>query len=228
MPPAAAGGIVTFCSYVDTHRNQVPGFRAGARQNHRVLLVLLVMLLAAAAALLTGGRFSRLADNTLVGLHWLAAAATGQILGSLTGGIAYPVGLIGSAVCIGVFLKLNLLRPGVALLALGFGANALVVALNGAMPVSSFALTQAGLERFVEDPRHVLSDATTLLPWLGDVVPVALPGLGQAVSPGDVLIAAGAGLLLYAGMGGTGRVPTEPTPTWADLEPKPAPNNPPQ
>jgi len=62
----------------------------------KMLLVLLVMVLAAGSALLTGGHFNHLADNTLAGLHWLAAAATGQVLGSVTGGIAYPVGLIGS------------------------------------------------------------------------------------------------------------------------------------
>ena len=122
-----------------------------------MLLVFLVMLLAAVAALLTGGRFTGLADKTLTGVHWLAAAATGQFLGSVTGGIAYPVGLIGSAACIGVFLRLNVFRPGVALLAVGFGANALVVALNGAMPVSVAALERAGLDRFVEDPNHELS-----------------------------------------------------------------------
>jgi hypothetical protein len=194
----------------------------------KVLLVLLVMVLAAGAALLTGGHVSRLADNTLVGLHWLAAAATGQILGSVTGGIAYPVGLIGSAVCIAVFLRLNVLRPGVALLAVGFGSNALVVALNGAMPVSSRALARAGLDQFVGDPRHELAGVQTLLPWLGDVVPVALPGLGQAVSPGDVLIAAGAGLLLYAGMGGTGRVAAKTAPSWAELEAEPSGDHPAQ
>jgi len=192
----------------------------------KMLLVLLVMLLAAGAALLTGGHLTALADNTLTGLHWLAAAATGQVLGSMTGGIAYPVGLIGSAACIGVFLRLNLRRPGVALLATGFACNAFVVALNGAMPVSVATLTQAGIEGFPEDPRHELADASTRLPWLGDVVPVALPGFGQAVSPGDVLIAAGAGLLLYAGMGGTGRIPVEPAPSWQDLEPKAAPDHP--
>ena len=79
----------------------------------RMLLVLLVMVLAAGAARLTGGRFSNLADNTLSGLPWLAAACIGQVLGALAGGIAYPVGLIGSAACIAVFLRLNLLRPGV-------------------------------------------------------------------------------------------------------------------
>ena len=153
-------------------------------------------------------------------MHWLAAAAIGQLLGSLIGGTAYPVGLIGSAVCIAVFLRLNLRHPGVGLLALGFFSNAVVVALNGAMPVSPNALARAGVSGAAStDPRHELADAATRLPWLGDVVPVALPGLGQAVSPGDVLIAAGAGLLLYAGMGGSGRVPTETAPVWDELEP---------
>ncbi|TWD74936.1 hypothetical protein FB561_6371 [Kribbella amoyensis] len=187
------------------------------------------MALAAGAALLTGGRFTALANNGLTGLHWLVAAATGQLLGTVTGGIAYPVGLIGSAVCISVFLRQNLRRPGVALLALGFCANALVVVLNGAMPVSRTALARAGLPpSVVDDPRHELSGADTLLPWLGDVVPVTLPGLGQAVSPGDLLIAAGAGLLLYAGMGGTGRIPTEPAPSWHQLETKAPPDHPAQ
>ncbi|MGW6200289.1 DUF5317 domain-containing protein [Kribbella sp. NPDC055110] len=184
-----------------------------------MLLVLLVMVLAAGAAVATGGRFGRLSGNTLSGVHWLAAAAIGQLLGSLFGGTAYPVGLIGSAVCIAVFLRMNLRHPGVGLLALGFFSNAVVVALNGAMPVSLNALARAGVGGVVvTDPRHEISDAATRLRWLGDVVPVALPGLGQAVSPGDVLIAAGAGLLLYAGMGGSGRVPATTAPVWDELE----------
>ncbi|GAA2827766.1 DUF5317 domain-containing protein [Kribbella solani] len=185
-----------------------------------MLLVLLVMVLAAGVALATGGRFGQLGSNSLTGVHWLAAAAIGQLLGSLLGGNAYPVGLIGSAVCIAVFLRLNLRHPGVGLLAVGFFANALVVALNGAMPVSLAALQRAGVgNAAITDPRHELTHAATILPWLGDVVPVALPHVGQAVSPGDVLIAAGAGLLLYTGMGASGRVPTTTAPTWPHLEP---------
>ncbi|HEY3559608.1 MAG TPA: DUF5317 domain-containing protein [Kribbella sp.] len=185
-----------------------------------MLLVLLVMVLAAGAALATGGRFGNLAGNTLSGVHWLAAAAIGQLLGSLFGGTAYPVGLIGSAACIVVFLRMNLRHPGVGLLALGFLSNALVVALNGAMPVSLRALERAGVgNAVVMDARHEVAGSGTRLPWLGDVVPVALPGLGQAISPGDVLIAAGAGLLLYAGMGGSGRVPATSAPVWEALEP---------
>lgn len=185
-----------------------------------MLLVLLVMVLAVLAALAFGGGFGRLAGNTMTGLHWLAAAAIGQLLGSVVGGTAYLVGLIGSAVCITVFLRLNRRHPGVGLLASGFFSNALVVALNGAMPVSSSALARAGIgDAVVTDARHELADAATRLPWLGDVVPVALPGLGQAVSPGDVLIAAGAGLLLYTSLGGSGRVPASTAPVWDELEP---------
>jgi hypothetical protein len=185
-----------------------------------VLLVLLVLVLAAASALATGGRFGRLAGNALTGLHWLAAAAIGQLLGSAFGGTAYPVGLIGSAVCIAVFLRLNLRHAGVGLLALGFFSNALVVALNGAMPVSLRALGRVGIgDAVLTDPRHEVMDAATRLRWLGDVVPVALPRIGQAVSPGDVLIAAGAGLLIYTGMGALGRVPAEVAPTWDELDP---------
>ncbi|WP_233712355.1 DUF5317 domain-containing protein [Kribbella turkmenica] len=184
-----------------------------------MLLVLLVMLLAAAAAWATGGRFTGLADNSLTGVHWMAAAAIGQLLGSVIGGTAYPVGLIGSAVCIAVFLRQNLAHSGVGLLALGFFCNALVVALNGAMPVSAGALARAGVGPLMNSPRHEPADVSTTLPWLGDVVPVALPGLGQAVSPGDVLIAAGAGLLLYAGMGGSHRIPAQTAPVWDDLSP---------
>ena len=185
-----------------------------------MLLVLLVLVLATGAALATGGRLGNLAGNTLTGVHWLAAAAIGQLLGSLFGGTAYPVGLIGSAVCIAVFLRMNLKHPGVGLLALGFFSNAVVVAVNGAMPVSLRALERAGVgDAAVTDARHEIADTATRLPWLGDVVPVALPGLGQAISPGDVLIAAGAGLLLYAGMGANGRVPATTAPIWDDLEP---------
>src|SRR6266498_4318899 len=54
--------------------------------------------------------------------------------------------------------------------------------------------------------------------WSSDVCSSDL-GLGQAVSPGDVLIAAGAGLLVYAGMGGSGRIPADAAPVWDALEP---------
>lgn len=175
-----------------------------------MLLVVIVVLLAVLAALLAGGRLDGLAHLSWTGLRWLVAAAGIQTVGWLLSGwirIAYPLGMLASAVCIGVFLGGNLRRSGVALLALGFVCNALVVVLNGAMPVSPRALARAGVDGIVSDPRHELTGDGTRLGWLGDVIPLALPGIGQAISAGDILVAAGAGLMVYAAMTGTARRP---------------------
>lgn len=166
-----------------------------------MLLVLLVLPLAAVLAIATGGRPANLARLDLAGTRWLGLAVVAQFVGALLGGTAYPLCLLVSAGLMAVFLGGNAHQPGVALLATGFVANAVVVLLNGAMPVSASALSRAGIDtttaELALDPRHEPSTAATGLGWLGDTIPVALPGLGQAVSPGDVLIAAGAALLLY-------------------------------
>ena len=175
-----------------------------------MLLVLLVLPAAAVLAIATGGRPANLARLDLAGTRWLGLAVVAQLLGALLGGTAYPLCLLVSAGLMAVFLTGNAHQPGVALLATGFIANALVVLLNGAMPVSPIALARAGIDTSVTelalDPRHEPSTDTTHLGWLGDTIPVALPGLGQAVSPGDILIAAGAALLLYTSLH------TRPTP----------------
>lgn len=180
-----------------------------------MLLVLLVIVLAIPLALLTGGRLQNLALNPLTALPWLGLAALFQLAGAFAAGTFYAAGLIASAICIAIFLRRNLNRPGVPLLALGFFSNALVVALNGAMPVAPSALTAAGLSPTVAPgPRHELETPATLLPWLGDTLPLALPTTGQAISLGDLLTAAGAALLLHTAL--------------QHSEPKPAVNHPPQ
>ena len=125
----------------------------------RVLLVLLVLVLAAGAALLTGGRLVSLADNGLSGLHWLVAAAD------------RPAARLGHrwhrrtrSACSArrSASRCSCARTSAAPVSpcsrWGSAANALVVVLNGAMPVSREALAQAGLRSFVEDPRHELSE----------------------------------------------------------------------
>lgn len=169
-----------------------------------MLLALLVMTIAAVAALAAGGRLSNLADLHFAGVRWLAVAVCAQIVGALLGGTAYPLCLLVSAALVSVFLGGNWHQPGVALLAAGFTANALVVLLNGAMPVSTSALAKAGIDttaaELALDPRHEPATDTTVLGWLGDTIPVALPGLGQAISPGDLLVAAGAGLMIFTAL----------------------------
>ncbi len=92
----------------------------------------------------------------------------------------------------------------------GLVANAAVVLANGSMPVAEGAVRAAGIDPAAlalgPDPRHEALTAATRLPWLADVLAVPLPLRPEVVSPGDVLVAAGAGLLCArATMGEDGR-----------------------
>lgn len=176
-----------------------------------------VVLLVVAGALLAG----RLRGGTLTGLShlhlpgWplvflaLAAQAFGAFAGALGLGSArayYVTGMILSALLVTVFVARNRGVPGMPLVALGFLMNALVVTANGAMPVSADAAARAGLPvaavyAGVDAKHEPLDDRTRLRP-LADVIPVPVPtGRGSNVlSAGDVVLAAGIGVLVANGM----------------------------
>jgi hypothetical protein len=86
----------------------------------------------------------------------------------------------------------------------GLLANALVVGLNGAMPVSESAAGRAGTTTqdilTGADARHELADRHTRLGFLGDVIPVPAPWRPEVVSPGDIAVAAGLAQLVLLGM----------------------------
>lgn len=98
---------------------------------------------------------------------------------------------------VAAFILLNRKITGLTLAALGLGLNALVVATNGAMPVSPVAVEAAGAES-LSDPRHVeqgvhlrneeMTDQTRLAP-LADVIPI--PPFNKVVSLGDLVLAVG-------------------------------------
>jgi hypothetical protein len=169
-----------------------------------VSLVLAVLVVAVAGGLLAGGSLARLGDLPLRRRGLVVLAVVAQAAGGLVGGVAYPVGLAVSAVVALAFLALNRGTRGTGLVGLGVVANALVVGLNGAMPVSLPAADRAGVTVTAvvtgADPRHEVLGPGTRLHLLGDVVPVPLPALPQVVSPGDVLVAAGLGQLVLLGM----------------------------
>lgn len=176
-----------------------------------MLFAVVVLLVAVVVGWVLGGSLSRLGD---LGLHegrLVVAALLLQLAGGLVGGAAYPVGLAVSAALVLVFLARNRGVRGTGLVGLGLLANALVVGANGAMPVSPDASGRARLSTQAilagEDPRHELQDDATRLAWLGDVVPVLLPGRPEVVSPGDVLVAAGLAQLVVVGMGASRRSP---------------------
>lgn len=170
-----------------------------------MVFALVVVLVAVAVGAARGGRLDRLAKLALRRRSLVVGALAAQVLGALVGGPAYPVGLAVSAALVAWFLALNRGVRGTGLVALGLLANALVVGLNGAMPVSTDAGRRAGIgpQDLLpgQDPRHEVASRATRLRPLGDVVPVLLPVRPEVVSPGDVLVAAGLAELLVVGMG---------------------------
>lgn len=164
-------------------------------------LVLVVLLCAVLVGRVCGGSLERLGALDLRQRRLVVAALAVQALGTIVGGPFHAVGLAGSAALVTVFLVANRGVRGTGLVALGLGANALVVALNGAMPVSPEAAVRAGVALEPElDTRHVVADDSTRLALLGDVVPVHLPLRPEVVSPGDVLVASGLAQLVVVGM----------------------------
>jgi hypothetical protein len=169
-----------------------------------VLLALVVLVLALAVGTLARGRFSNLGHLPLRHGWLVALGVAAQLVGGLLGGALYAAGLALSAALVAAFLARNRGLEGTGLVALGLLANALVVTLNGAMPVSAAALGRAGISTqdllAGTDPRHELAGSGTVLRPLGDVVPVLLPAHPEVVSPGDVLVAAGLAELVVLGM----------------------------
>lgn len=167
-----------------------------------MVLVLLVAALAVLpTALVARGRWPRLRAVRLL----LVTAVIQLVVAAAWPGSGWARGLAlaVTAVLVGLFLYANRAAPGVALIAAGLMANVAVIAVNAAMPVSLTAAESAGLTReelrLSDDPTREPLDADTRLGLLSDRIPVGLPGWPQLVSAGDVLVAAGVGLLLVSG-----------------------------
>ena len=179
-----------------------------------MILAVVVLLGAALLGRLLGGSLARLGERSLRSTRLASAAVVAQIVGGLVGGPAYAVGLGVSVALVAVFLLRNRGVRGTGLVALGLLANALVVSLNGAMPVAGSAAGRAGVSTqdllTGADPRHVLMADRTRLRALSDVLPAPWPVVPEVLSPGDVMIAAGLGQLVLLGMLGAGGVPREP------------------
>jgi hypothetical protein len=174
-----------------------------------VVLAVVALLVAVVIGWLTGGTLERLGTLSLRRRRLVWGAFAAQLLGTVVGGPFYPIGLVVSVALVGWFLSRNRGIRGTGLVALGLLCNALVVGLNGAMPVSVDAAGRAGTTTqhilAGDDERHELADRDTRLRWLGDVVPVRAPRRPEVVSAGDILIAAGLAQLVLLGMRSGGR-----------------------
>lgn len=130
---------------------------------------------------------------------------------------------LGTQALVALFLVLNRKVSGLWLVAVGLGLNAMVVATNGAMPVSAAAIATANAESLT-DPRHTqhgvhlrneLMTSETRLRPLSDVIPV--PPFQKVLSVGDLFVAAGLLTLARSAFTAPGKAPARsvhPSPHW--------------
>jgi hypothetical protein len=139
------------------------------------------------AGLATGGRLSRLGTLQIVWWPILIAAVALRLIAGYLDELAFLAYLLAFTGVVAVAV-LNRKLPGAWLIVAGSTLNLVVVAANGAMPVSRDAIAAVG-GAFPSDALHRELDASSRLGPLSDVIP--LPVVRTAYSVGDVLLAAG-------------------------------------
>lgn len=154
-------------------------------------LLLLPVLAGLVAGRLLGGRLSELAVPRL-GATWLLWVAAAVQIAQATTGLPLMASVF--VLVLGWFV-INLVRATTALrlgLFLGLGglvANGTSIGLNGRMPYVPDAAEAVGLGSGVVTTKNEPVDASTVLGWLGDTMPI--PPLGAVVSIGDILLGLG-------------------------------------
>jgi hypothetical protein len=168
-----------------------------------MLFVLLAVVGGLLAGYLFGGSLRRLEATRLHRVWLLLLAVAAQLVGAfLAGGSAYAALLVATLVLAVGFLLSNPGLAGRGLIGAGLALNALVIVANSAMPVELPAAAAAGVATgpLADDPRHTLGGPGTRLSLLDDRIPLPLPLEPQVLSAGDVLVAAGAGLMVAQAM----------------------------
>lgn len=163
-----------------------------------MVLVGIMIVGGVALGYLRGGRLCHLGATPL---RWPALVGV-AVAGQLTlRGPASTTGLVRTGVLAAIgaalieFAWANRMRPGMGLILLGFGLNALVITVNSGMPVSGAALDAIGQSRtLARHDQHQVLRASDRLGFLGDVLPV--PALRSIYSLGDIAVAAGMGTLV--------------------------------
>jgi hypothetical protein len=165
------------------------------------MFIPLVIFSSLLVALLRGGRLTNLAHLPLRHFWVLFLPLVLQLiafspLGDVTvSGVSLARVLYGASLGLAAFaLWLNRQLPGVVWIALGLFLNCVVILLNGGfMPISAQARAVAGLPPVVGREMNVVPlTQDTILPWLGDILPLpAFIPFATVFSIGDILIAIG-------------------------------------
>lgn len=176
------------------------------------------MVLAGLLGLSAGGRPRRFARPELARNGLLAFGVLAQVTALVARhpGV-YALWLGFGAAALVLYARRNRGRPGLLLAAAGLLLNVVVIAVNGGMPVSVAAAGNAGVPStrldLATDPLREPTAAGTVLPWLGETIPFALPLRPAVASAGDVLAAAGAAVFVFTGLTGRGRPAPAPVET---------------
>jgi hypothetical protein len=179
-----------------------------------MLIALIAAVIAALIGRLSGGSLESLAATAFRWPLFLWAGLVVQITFDVwhpdwlspAGGLGV---ILATNVLVAGFLAANRRLPGMVIAAVGTLLNILVIAVNGAMPVSLRAAGIVDVSIRQLGIKHEILDAGTRLPWLGDVIPV--PGLDILISVGDVLLAIGIAWLVYRRTVAGRSSATEPT-----------------
>jgi hypothetical protein len=166
------------------------------------MLLVILALGCVASVPLAGGRLTRLTglDVRAIWAVLLSAAIQVLITSVVRGGDhAIHVGLhMASYALVAWFLFANRSLIGIAWIAFGAALNVLAISVNGGvMPASATALRIAGIDTSGGFANSAAVAHPRLLP-LGDIIPIPGPWpIGNVMSVGDLLIFAGALILLH-------------------------------
>lgn len=180
------------------------------------MLAIAALFVATLLGWAAGGSF-RLLERLSLNQEWLLLGvlvfqglARGRMLGASPTERGLVAWLCASGVLVAI-LATNLRTPGVAVALLGTLTNLAVVGINLGMP---FGARYFGAGAFSASANAVgggfyrAIDPSTLLPWLGDAIPLPLGSSVLLLSPGDIALTIGVVGVIVGGM--TARVPPIP------------------
>jgi hypothetical protein len=173
-----------------------------------VTLAVIALLAGVAVGYARGGSLGRLATLRPTRNRLLVTGVGLYVVGVLLSWAWNPALAIFAGLALiawAFYAWVNRAIHGAALIAAGLAANALVLLVNGAIPVSTEAAARAGADPVAVSTadNHQPADDDAALAWLGKSIPVAFPPRPEVVSPGDLAVAAG--LAVAVSMGLTGR-----------------------
>lgn len=175
-----------------------------------------IVVVAIIIGLVRGGKIGRLFKLQFERIELIFIALFLQYAVSLSAAFGLPLltnygnivlGTSYLLLLLGIWLNRKL--PAARMISVGILLNALVIIANGGrMPVSTAALSQAGLDYYIpllekgNYLKHALLDGSTRFTFLADIIPLKpsiYPG-GKVISVGDIILNLGVFILVQTTM----------------------------